>query len=228
MFIGGVQRFSLIDYPDKISSIFFTQGCNFRCPYCHNPGLIPKVSQHIIDPDQVFSFLEERKGKLDAVVITGGEPTIQGDLIEFLRRIKDMGYLVKLDTNGSNPEVIKKVIELEIVDYLAMDIKAPLAKYQEITYSKINPNKIKQSVESIINSGLKSEFRTTVVKSQLIKSDIIKIGKLIKGAELYILQKFVSSRTLNPEFQKKKTYSFEELRILENSLKNYVGKCLIR
>jgi anaerobic ribonucleoside-triphosphate reductase activating protein len=232
MIIGGFQKFSLIDYPGKICAIVFTQGCNFRCPYCHNPELIdPNVSQNsqnITSEDDVFSFLEKRKGKLDAVEITGGEPTLQQGLLEFLKKIKDMGYLAKLDSNGSRPEVIEKIIRLKIVDYLAMDVKAPLEKYQEITCSNINPNKIKKSIELVMNSGLDYEFRTTVIKSQLSEEDIIEIVKLIKGANLYVLQKFIPSKTLNPKFLSKASYSDEEFEYLKAAVESYVVRCLVR
>jgi len=229
MLIGGFQKVSLIDYPGKICAIIFTQGCNFRCPYCHNPELINlSDSQSPINEEEILLFLRMRKGKLDAVVITGGEPTLQQDLIEFLRKIREMGYLIKLDTNGSYPELIEKIIKLKIVDYLTMDVKAPLEKYQEITNSKVNPDIIRKSIESIMKSGLDYEFRTTLVKSQLNKEDIIEIGKLIKDSQLYVLQKFVPSKTLNPKFLNETTYSNEEFEHFKGILGNYVTKCLIR
>ena len=229
MRIGGFQKVSLIDYPGKICAIIFTQGCNFRCPYCHNPELINlSDSQSPINEEEILLFLRMRKGKLDAVVITGGEPTLQQDLIEFLRKIREMGYLIKLDTNGSHPELIEKLIKLRIVDYLTMDVKAPLEKYREITNSKVNPDIIRKSIGSIMKSGLDYEFRTTLVKSQLSKEDIIEIGKLIKDSQLYVLQKFVPSKTLNPKFLNETTYSNEEFEHLKDILKNYVTKCLIR
>ncbi len=229
MIIGGFQKFSLIDYPGKICAIVFTQGCNFRCPYCHNPELVkPSLFGKTILEEEIFSFLEKRKGKLDAVEITGGEPTLQKDLVDFIQRIKEMGYLVKLDTNGSNPEILEIIINHELVDYIAMDIKAPLQKYKEVTHSVISPEKIKRSIRMIMNSDIKYEFRTTVVKSQLSREDIINIGKLIEGAELYILQKFILSKTLDPNFLNEKTYSDGELRSLKRKLEKFVCRCLVR
>ncbi len=227
MLIGGIQKFSLIDYPGKICAIVFTQGCNFRCPYCHNPELI-NPGRSIISEDELLSFLEKRKGRLDAVEITGGEPTLQNDLVASLKRIKEMGYSVKLDTNGSRPEVIEKLIESRVVDYLAMDIKAPLEKYREITCSDIDPDRIRDSIDLIMGSRLDNEFRTTIVKSQLSKEDILEIGRLIKGARLYVLQKFVPSKTLNPRFLDERTYSDTEFEHLKDALKSYVIKCTIR
>lgn len=229
MSIGGFQKFSLIDYPGKICAIVFTQGCNFRCQYCHNPELVkPSLFGKTIPEEEILSFLEKRKGKLDAVEITGGEPTLQKDLVDFMQRIKEMGYLVKLDTNGSNPEILEIIINHELVDYIAMDIKAPLEKYKEVTHSVISPEKIKRSIRVIMNSDIKYEFRTTVVKSQLSKEDIINIGKLIEGAELYILQKFIPSKTLDPNFLNEKTYSDGELGSLKKKLEKFVCRCLVR
>jgi len=228
MIIGGFQKFSLIDYPGKISCIVFTQGCNFRCPYCHNPELIPFTSLAKIKEETILSFLEKRKGKIDAVVITGGEPTMQQDLLKFIQKIKERGYLIKLDTNGSNPEMLEIIINHSLVDYIAMDIKAPLEKYKEVIHSVISPEKIKRSIRMIMNSEIRYEFRTTVVKSQLSKEDIINIGKLVEGAELYILQKFIPSKTLDPNFSNEKTYSDGELSSLKRKLEKFVCRCLIR
>ena len=228
MIIGGFQKFSLIDYPGKISCIVFTQGCNFRCPYCHNPELIPFTPLVKIKEETILSFLEKRKGKIDAVVITGGEPTMQQDLLKFIQKIKERGYLIKLDTNGSNPEMLEIIINHSLVDYIAMDIKAPLEKYKEVIHSVISPEKIKRSIRMIMNSEIRYEFRTTVVKSQLSKEDIINIGKLVEGAELYILQKFIPSKTLDPNFSNEKTYSDGELSSLKRKLEKFVCRCLIR
>ncbi|HRR41920.1 MAG TPA: anaerobic ribonucleoside-triphosphate reductase activating protein, partial [Syntrophales bacterium] len=136
MNIGALQKFSLIEYPGKICAIVFTQGCNFRCPYCHNRELVdPEAYGPTITESDVFSFLEKRKKKLDAVTVTGGEPTLQPDIFSFLEKLKTMGYLTKVDSNGSHPEVLKKLIDSRLVDYIALDVKAPLARYREITRS---------------------------------------------------------------------------------------------
>ncbi len=229
MLIGGFQRFSLIDYPGKICAIVFTQGCNFRCPYCHNPELVdPKLFSHPIPEDDIFAFLETRRGKLDAVVITGGEPTLQPDLIDFISKLKSMNYLVKLDTNGSNPRILRELIELNIVDYFAMDVKAPLERYREITNSKVDPAKIKQSIELIKHSGLDYEFRTTVVKSQLGTADILEIGKLIRGSKRYVLQKFVPTKVLDKKYLEGVIYTDEDLDCLRDAVKSYVVECVVR
>jgi len=229
MKIGGLQKFSLIDYPEKICAIIFTQGCNFRCPYCHNPELAdPDLYEKCIPEKEIFAFLEKRKGKLDAVSITGGEPTLQPDLIDFIKMIKAMGYLVKIDTNGSHPETLKKLIEDKLIDYVAMDVKAPLEKYRKITRSKTNPDLIKQSIALIKKSNITREFRTTVVKSQLDENDLITIGKLVKNAELYVLQKFVPSKTMDPKFMNKKTYSDEEFDKLKKKIEKNVRSVVVR
>jgi len=229
MLIGGFQKFSLIDYPGKICAIVFTQGCNFRCPYCYNPELVdPQKFTPSLPEKDVFSFLKKRKGQLDAVEITGGEPTLQKDLLAFLEKIKAMGFLVKLDSNGSSPDIIQEIVQRGAVDYLAMDIKAPLERYQEITRSQVNPNDIQRTIKIIMNSDLDYEFRTTIVKSQLSPKDLLKIAQLIKGAKTYVLQKFVPSKTLDPSFKKETSYSDEELKVIKKRIKPYVGQCLIR
>lgn len=232
MNIGGFQRFSLIDYPGKICAIVFTQGCNFRCPYCHNPELVdPKRFSRPIPREEIIEFLANRRGKLDAVEITGGEPTLQPDLIDFMSELKKLSYLVKLDSNGSNPAIISEAIEREIVDYIAMDVKAPLERYREITGSRVDPAKIEHSIELIMSSGLNYEFRTTVVKSQLGKRDILEIGRLIRGSKRYILQKFVPVKVLDKKFLDEVFfYTDDELEYLRDAVKskNYVAECVVR
>lgn len=230
MLIGGLQRLSLIDYPGKIAAIVFTQGCNFRCGYCHNPELVnPDFFTKPIPAEEVFTFLKSRRGKLEGVVITGGEPLLQKGINDFLKRIKGLGYLIKLDTNGSFPERLKDIIEKKLVDYLAMDIKAPLEKYADIIKAAVETKKIKESINLIMNSGLDYEFRTTVVKSQLRKGDILKIGELLKPDSVYILQKFVASKTLNPRFLKKSSYSDKEFEKIKMKLEGlYKLNCVIR
>ena len=229
MKIGGLQKTSLIEFPDKICAIIFTQGCNFRCPYCHNPELVePEKFSNLISEEEIFSFLKKRKKYLNAVSITGGEPCLQKDIFEFMDKIKNMGFLIKLETNGSFPEVIKTSIKKSFVDYLSMDIKGPFEKYDKIVRVKIDISKIKESINLIMNSGLNYEFKTTVVKSLITKKDFESIGNSIKGAKLYFLQKFVSIKLLDPDFSKEETYSDEEFEEIKNLMKNYVSECEIR
>ncbi len=229
MLIGGFQKFSLIDYPEKICAIVFTQGCNFRCGYCHNPELVkPEKFEIPISEKDFFSFLNKRQKKLDAVVITGGEPTLQKDLIPFVKKIKSMGYLIKLDSNGSDSEVLKNIFDLKIIDYIAMDIKAPLKGYFKIINTDIDTKNIKKSIKQIMNSKINYEFRTTVVKDQLFLDDFEKIGKLIKSAELYVLQKFIPTKTNDLKFLKKQTYSDKEFENIKKIMQKYVQKCIVR
>ena len=192
MKIGGFQKFSLIDYPDKISCIVFTQGCNFRCFYCHNPELVyPHLFGIPLGEEEIFDFLERRQKQLEAIVITGGEPTIQEDLVSFLDRVKTLSYAVKLDTNGSNPFVIKELIKRKLIDYIAMDIKAPLERYEALTKVKVDLRRIEESINIIENSFLEYEFRTTYIPSFLTFKDLSKILSLIKNKNRFKLQKFI-------------------------------------
>lgn len=230
MIIGGFQRFSLIDYPDKICAIVFTQGCNFRCPYCHNPELVdPKKSANIgLTEDEILSFLDRRKGKLNAVTVTGGEPLLQSDLSAFLSAIKRLGYLVKLDTNGSFPSRLEGIVQSKFVDYIAMDIKTSLDKYHQVIKRKIDTRKILDSIRLIMNSGLDYEFRTTVVKALFEKDDFYRIGQLIKNARLYVLQNFVPSKTLDDAFLDMKSCTDEELDCFKEIMEGFVQRCIIR
>lgn len=216
MIIGGLQKTSLLDFPEKIAAIVFTMGCNFRCGYCHNPELINGEAKI----EEVFEFLKTRQGKLDGVVITGGEPCLQKDLPEFIKQVKELGFAVKLDTNGSFPEMLEKV--LPDLDYVAMDIKAPLEKYSQIVNVDVDTSKILKSIEVLKNGGVDYEFRTTVVKSQLSFEDFEKIGQLIQGAPRYYLQRFEASKILDKSLENEKTYSTEEFERIIDVLKSYV------
>lgn len=227
MKLGGLQHCSLIDYPGKISAIIFTVGCNFRCPYCHNPELVDETAV-LVSEEEFFSFLERRKNILDAVTITGGEPTMHDDLIPFIQKIKKLGFLVKLDTNGTRPDVIERVQNDALVDYLAMDIKSPLSLYEKITSRPVDTDAIRKSIELLKTGVIPYEFRTTVVKSLLTFEDIEQIGKDIEGAQTYYLQKFVSTKTLNPAFIRKTTYSDEEFDRMQRIMSEFVHECYIR
>lgn len=226
--IGGLQKSSLIDYPEKISAIVFTQGCNFRCPYCHNPELILPNSESLISAEETLNFLKSRVGKLDGVVITGGEPCLQEGLVDFIKEIKALGFAVKLDTNGSFPEVLKNLLTENLVDYVAMDIKGPVYKYSEIACCKVETLNILKSIDLIKNSGIDYEFRTTIVESQLKFEDFEKIGEMIKGAPKYYLQKFVPSKTLNKNFGSKKTFTDSGFKQIAGGLGKYAAEVYIR
>ncbi len=227
MLIGGFQKFSLIDYPGEISAIVFGSGCNFRCPYCHNPELVNMTSP-VIPEEKILSFLKQRTGKLTAVSITGGEPTIQKDLPKFIAEIKKIGFLVKLDTNGGNPDMLEKLIEDRLIDYAAVDIKTPLNRYNELVGGDCSML-VEKSIKIIISSAVNYEFRTTVVKSLLSEDDILKIGKTISGAAIWYLQRFVPTKTLDPLFINENSYQESELKRIAVELeKNYVHKCTVR
>ena len=229
MKIGGLQRVSLIDYPGQISAVVFSQGCNFRCSYCHNPELVePTLYDQCLPEEDFFSFLNSRKEKLDGVTITGGEPTLQQDLISFIKNIKKMGFLVKIDTNGSFPDILAKLIKDKLVNYIAMDIKAPLEKYPAIAGAYINKDMIKRSIETVMLSGIEYEFRTTVVKSQLTEKDISSIGRLIKNACTYVLQPFIPSKALDGKFLGETSYPYEEFEKIRKRLEKYISRVLIR
>lgn len=192
MEIVGIQKLTLLDYPGQIACTIFTNGCNLRCPFCHNAELVLNPSlNNTLKEEDVLLFLKERFGRLDAVCITGGEPTLQSDLIPFIKKIKDMGYKVKLDTNGYLPSKLKEILDLKLVDYVAMDVKNSLKKYPLASglKSMILEN-ITKSIELIKASDIEYEFRTTVVKELHEKEDFIEIAHLLKGAKRYYLQRF--------------------------------------
>lgn len=208
MNIVSFQKFTLVDYPGKIATTVFTLGCNFRCPFCYNPELVfaspmSGVGKNKMEKD-FFDFLEKRKGKLDGVCITGGEPTLQPDLIEFMRKVKDLGYFVKLDTNGMRPDVIRCAIEEGVVDYFAMDIKNSLERYSETVGVQVDTERIRLSAELIKNSGVDYDFRTTVVPGIHTYKDFKDIASWIGGAKKYALQGYRDQNILDPKLKEKK------------------------
>ena len=197
MLIKGLQKLTLLDYPTKTACTIFTGGCNFRCPFCHNASLVENVNEgEKYETEEVLSFLKKRQGLLDGVCVTGGEPLLQKDIKEFLGNIKSMGYAVKLDTNGYNPEKLMEVVGEGLVDYVAMDIKNCKEKYSLTTGIDIDISKIEKSVDFLMNCGIDYEFRTTVVKEHHTLSDIENIARWISGAKGYFLQSFVDSGDL--------------------------------
>ena len=193
MKILGLEKLSLVDYGNYACAVVFTGGCNFRCPFCHNGGLVLEKSNEI-QYLEVMDYLQKRKGLLDAVCVSGGEPTLQPHLIDFLRKLKDMGFKVKLDTNGSNPKVLKEIIDLQLVDYVAMDIKNNFENYSEIIGLQcLDINKIIQSVHLLKENKVDYEFRTTLVNEFHKKSNIEKMAKELNGAKKLYLQKFVDN-----------------------------------
>lgn len=216
--ISGVQKTSLIDYPENIAAVIFTQGCNFRCPYCHNPELITAENNanNYMDIDMFLEFLGERENLLDGVCITGGEPLLQEGLYDFIKKIKVKGLKVKLDTNGSQPDKLKLLIENNLLNYIAMDVKLPLPSYHLVLATEKASNilikNIKKSISLILNSEINYEFRTTVVPGMHEVEDIKKIALSIEGADTYYLQNFRPENTLDPELEKLHRFSPAKLK----------------
>ncbi len=179
MKIGGLIKFTLIDFPGRPAAVVFTQGCNFRCRYCHNPELVyPHLFLEPMPEEDLFAFLKRRQGTLEGVVITGGEPTLHEDILDFTAKIKQMGFAIKWDTNGTRPEMLRKAYQRKLLDYVAMDLKAPLEKYSAITGVDFNPEIIKESMKLIKESGVPYQFRTTYDKEVLTDEDISAIRSL--------------------------------------------------
>ncbi|MEK7108899.1 MAG: anaerobic ribonucleoside-triphosphate reductase activating protein, partial [Patescibacteria group bacterium] len=177
MRIGGLQPSSLVDFPGTVAAIVFTVGCNFRCPYCHNPELVLETPEREIPEAEVFDFLRSRAGVLPAVVVTGGEPTQHLDLPAFFRKAKELGYKTKLDTNGTNPGMLRGLVEDKLIDYVAMDIKAPLLEYARVVGAAVDTAAVRQSIDFLLSGAVDYEFRTPVVKSQLAPQDLKQIGR---------------------------------------------------
>jgi pyruvate formate lyase activating enzyme len=229
--IGGLQKFTLIDYPGKIATTVFLMGCNFRCAFCYNSAIVlpEKIKkQKPIPQKEFFDFLKERKSLLDAVCIGGGEPTIYKDLPNFIRKIKKMGFLVKLDTNGSNPTMLKSLIDKKLVDYVAMDIKAPKEKYDLVCQKKINIKDIEKSIKILKEGKIDYEFRTTIVPTLHTKEDILKILKWIRSSKKYYLQNFSPKTTINLKLESVKPYSQEFLLEIQKLIAPFFETCQIR
>lgn len=194
MIILGLDKLSLVDYPQKATAVVFTGGCNFKCPFCHNAGIVFGREEPLTE-DEIFDYLTKRKGLIDAVCVSGGEPTLHADLPEFIDKIKRMGFLVKLDTNGTNPKMLKSLIDNGKIDYVAMDIKNSIDEYGKTTgiyFQKYNDS-VKQSIEILLKNRIPYEFRTTLVDELHSEKSIVELGKLIAGAERLYLQKFVDN-----------------------------------
>ena len=192
MKISGFQKLSLVDFDGHISATVFVSGCNFACPFCHNAGLV-KGLEPVIPEDEVLEYLQKRFGLLDSVCVSGGEPTLYPDLPQFISKLKNIGYLIKLDTNGTNPEMVQYLVQNKLIDYIAMDIKNGLDEYNKTIGKEYNLDTINKSIKYIMSCGIDYEFRTTLVNGLHSKKSIEDIAKLIKGANKYYLQKFEDS-----------------------------------
>lgn len=226
--VKGFQGVTLLDYPDRVASTIFLGGCNFRCPFCHNPELLDESAKEI-DDEWVFAEIGKRRNFIEGICITGGEPLLFDEIVEFVTQLKQLsGKSIKIDTNGYNPELLKKVIDSGIVDYIAMDVKTSLKKYFIAAGTPIDENRIKASIEILMNSGIEYEFRTTVVPEIVQSEDIREIGAVINGAKKAALQQFRAQKTLNEEFGKLKPYKPEELIRFRDILSQFVERIEIR
>src|SRR3989338_2529792 len=228
--INGIQKTSLIDFPGKICCTLFLGECQLRCGYCYNVDLVLNSRKlQKIDDDEVISFLEKKKKYLEGVCITGGEPTLYPDLDELCKKIKRMGYAIKLDTNGLNPEKVKELCDKKLLDYIAMDVKASKENYEKVVGVKIDLSKIEETIKFLINGEVDYEFRTTVVPTQFDEKEAEEIGKWIKGAKRYLLQQFRPTKThINPKFSKIEPYSAEQLKTFKKIAERYVQNVGIR
>ena len=228
MKIGGLQKTSLLDYPDTISAIVWTVGCDFRCPFCYNKDIVLGNVEPISE-DEVLSFLKKRFGMLEGLVISGGEPLMQKDIVEFCEKVKKIGYLIKIDTNGMHPEKLKELIDKNLVDYIAMDVKAPKKKYDKLTNIRTNIKKIEKSIEIIKNSTVDYEFRTTIIPELLTNQDIMDIAKWLKRAKRFYIQQFkVDTPLISPKLSKAKPYAKEELIKIHEDIKPCFETCEVR
>lgn len=228
MRIYGLNKTTLLDYPEHVAATIFLGGCNFRCPFCHNKDLVLMQGKQVsIDKEEVLSFLKKRKGILSGVCISGGEPTLEPELKTFIADIKELGYLVKLDTNGYRPEVIDALLDGKLLDYIAMDIKNCLGEYgKSIGIEGVDTDRIKESIGCIMNSGIAYEFRTTVVRELHTKEGMLAIGKEIEGARAYFLQEYRESEgVIAPGFHPCERSEMEEMAGL---IKPYVPNTALR
>ena len=234
MDIGGFQKNSLIDFPETLACIIFTQGCNFICPYCHNPDLVAgpqKRAGNLYDESTIFKFLEKRKGFIEGVVITGGEPTLQNDLILFCQKIKNLGYKLKIDSNGTRPQVLANLIKNKLVDFISMDIKTSLENYHLVLPQTFDTLKIVESIRLLMDKAPAYEFRTTCSRPFVSKKIMDDIGQMIAGASKYILQKCSRDvNVLDPDFVTTDInfFSDKEMLELQKTIEKYVVKSVVR
>jgi len=225
MKIGGYQKLTLLDYPGKTACTIFTAGCNMRCPFCHNAGLVLTPNSESFDEDEIFDYLSKRSGILDGVCITGGEPLLQHDLKDFIKKVKSFGYKVKLDTNGTDPKKLESLVSQGLIDYIAMDIKSSAENYEKATGVAVDLERIKHSIHIIKQSGLPHEFRTTAVKGIHTLEDFSRIHELIGSDSPYFIQSFVDSGNL---ISKGEAFSHEETVEIYETVKKTIPQVLIR
>jgi pyruvate formate lyase activating enzyme len=229
LIIGGLQKVSLIDFPEKVAAVVFTRGCNFRCPYCHNPELVdPNRYVSPLVEASVFSFLETRADRLQGVVISGGEPTIHEDLTAFARRIRSLGYAIKLDTNGSSPGMLERLVAQKLLDYVALDVKSPLRKYAEVARVPTAADEVRRSIEILIHSRVPHEIRTTYAEPLLCPADLSEIAEDVRGCNLLVLQAFRPGTILDPDTLALRPPSQGTLADARNRIESMGVRCLVR
>jgi len=233
MLISGVQKITLLDFPDHTSCIVFTAGCNYRCGYCHNPEFVLpekllEMKENFIPEEVFFHFLEQRIGKLDGVVVSGGEPTMMPDLVPFLKKIKHMGFLVKLDTNGNSPAVLEKIFQENCVDYVAMDVKTSLREYKKLVGERADESKLAQSIEMIKKYASDYEFRSTLIQEVHTPEIIDAMAELFQGAKKLYLQQFRPGHVLNPLFESFHPFSESEMKDIAHKFSLSVKEVEIR
>jgi len=227
--IKGLQKTSLVDYPGNIVCTIFLAGCNFRCPYCQNPDLIDNPDKlPAIKEEDIIDFLEKKRKWLDGICISGGEPTIHPGLVDFIKKIKKMDFLVKLDTNGTNPVMIKELLDNKLIDFISMDIKASLDKYGDAANVGVNKEDLQKSVELIMNGNIDYEFRATILPKLHSEEDIKKIGEWLKGSKKFVLQQFRPKICLDKSYEKEKPFTKEEMEGFNKLLEPYFDKVEIR
>jgi pyruvate formate lyase activating enzyme len=228
MKIGGFQKTSLLDYPDRISAIVWTSGCNFRCPFCYNKNLALGTAE-LFPQEEILSFLSKRKALLEGVVISGGEPLLHDDIVDFVKKIKNLRLLVKIDTNGTFPERLSELLEQQLVDYVAMDVKAPKKKYPQLTGVSTDLSKIEASIDLLKTKAPAYEFKTTFIPGLLTKEDIIEIAQWLKGADTYYLQQFKINRPLlSSTLEATIPYPREYLLDTLKEIKPFFKRCTVR
>jgi pyruvate formate lyase activating enzyme len=222
MQIGGIQRFSSIDFPGNLSAVIFTIGCNFRCPFCHNPELVANGVDPIAEKS-VLEFLSTRTRQLEGVVISGGEPTLQPDLLDFIEKVRILGFRVKLDTNGTNPRLLGELMDRQLLDFIAMDVKHVWSRYAyAVGLPSVAIGEVRQSAELLMVGSVDYEFRTTVIKDFHDPQDIVAISKQIRGAKHYVVQKFIPDKTLATAFGKKLTFERSDFQKISAKIEKNV------
>jgi pyruvate formate lyase activating enzyme len=229
MRIGGFQSFSLNEFPGRISAVVFCQGCNFRCPYCHNPELVDPARYTTLWPEErVMGDLAARRGRLQGVVITGGEPTLQEDLESFIRKVRGLGFAVKLDTNGSNPDALERLLSDGLLDHVGLDVKAPLGSYAALTRAGIPPNTITRSISTVLASGVDHEMRTTWLPSLLSRADLLEIAGMVRGCRRWVIQRFVPTKVLDPAALSERSPGDVQLAEIKTAIEALGISCQVR